>query len=78
MNVYYLKYPTDIECPCIECGASNARRTAYCASCEDAINHEVRAEGFDVDASMSDDDANAFAAEQAARPSIAPTAPEAA
>lgn len=73
----YLKYPTDLVCPCNLCGASNAQRNGYCVTCEDAERRVLMAEMCDVDASLSDDDVNAFAAEQS-RPSIAPLAPEAA
>lgn len=72
-----IKFHTDLAYPCECCGASNAQRSGLCFTCEDAERHVLMAEMCDVDAALSDDDVNAFAAEQS-RPSIAPFAPEAA
>jgi hypothetical protein len=70
-----LQFPSDVERVCECCGERAAIRGDYCLTCEAAVINEMMAELCDV--ALTSDDVDAFAAEQS-RPSIAPSAPEAA
>ena len=69
-TAFHDRYPSDVTRPCECCGTAQAQRNGYCLSCEAAEINLLMAEACDVDASLSDDDVNAFAAEQAAAVTI--------